>query len=696
MTSLPIRQTSCQQVRLIVLTASLLVPLISAQDLPATGTAIPGMAPFDTAMKALLQKYQVPGGSLAVLRDGKLIYARGYGWADVEGRGPVQPDSLFRIASLSKLFTATGIMKLVEQGKISLDKPALDYLDPSIKPAPGQTMTPQFAKVTVRHLLWHAGGWDRDKAGGYDPMFQNAAVTKALGVPSPAGCSDVIRWMMSRPFDFEPGQRSVYSNFGYCILGRVIEKVSGKPYEQYMQEEILIPLGIGRMSIGSSLLSGRKTGEVKYYNFPSAPGALSVFPDMPGIVPQQYGGWDLRALDSHGGWIASAIDIARLIKGLDFDVSATTFLKKETIQQMIARPAQPIAFPQDLLFYGFGTMVRPGVNDGNWWHSGSLPGTSTYFVRDGKDRTTWIMLLNYRDPQSAIFTDLDNLGWNTMPLVSSFPAADLFPQFAAAPQLAANRQSVTIDPPYAQQEIALTSAFGEQDLAVGVLDGADWLKATVSAARTPALLRIKVDPAGFEEGTQKAVVKVTTLLNVINIEVAMNVTGVPSITAIRNAASHLEGPIAPNSLVEIAGVNLDRAALTADDGSVIQVDESRQFVAPAQWSPGSTVRVTATLPDGRSGSFDVQVENTSPGLFSASAADGVLTIVATGLRNQTDLAVIGVFAEGNWARVLSVTPSADMPGVDVVQALLPDPSLKEFDLVLIVDGKSSNTLHINP
>ena len=121
-------------------------------------------------------------------------------------------------------------------------------------------------------------------------MFQNTAVTKAMGVPSPATCTDIIRWMLNRPLDFAPGQRYAYSNFGYCILGRIIEKVSGQPYETYLQQKILAPLGIGRMSIGSSLLSGRKPNEVKYYDYPGAPLANSVFPQAPGKVPEPDGG----------------------------------------------------------------------------------------------------------------------------------------------------------------------------------------------------------------------------------------------------------------------------------------------------------------------------------------------------------------------------------------------------------------------
>lgn len=411
-----------------MLMVGLLAAALAAQDVPTTGVANPSLAGFDREMLAFLAKHDIPGGALAVMREGKLIYARGYGWADVESKTPVRPDSLFRLASLSKIITAVGVMKLVESGKLTLDRPAIEYLG-SLRPGPGKSVNPQFATVTLRQLLWHVGGWNRNATpGGYDPMFQNEKVTSELGVPSPAACTDVIRWMMSRPLDAEPGTKYAYSNFGYCILGRVIEKVTGKSYESFMRDDVLARMGIGRMWIGSSLPQGRRPDEVKYYAASGASPAASVFPELPKQVPATYGAWDLRTLDSHGGWIASAIDFARLIRAIDLDLPGATFLKKETISQMLARPPAPIAKPSDETFYGFGMQVRPGEGHGNWWHTGSLPGTATQFVRGGKDRTAWVLLFNHR-PSGQYTADMDRLGWNALATVKAFPSQDLFREF---------------------------------------------------------------------------------------------------------------------------------------------------------------------------------------------------------------------------------------------------------------------------
>src|SRR5207302_1075124 len=117
--------------------------------------------------------------------------------------------------------------------------------------------------VTISHLLHHRGGWDRDKS--FDPMFHSGPIVRELKIDPPAGADAVVRYMLRRPLDFTPGARYVYCNFGYCLLGRVIEKVTGERYEDYVKKEVLAPLGIGRMRQGRTLLKDRAPDEVKYY-----------------------------------------------------------------------------------------------------------------------------------------------------------------------------------------------------------------------------------------------------------------------------------------------------------------------------------------------------------------------------------------------------------------------------------------------
>ena len=206
---------------------------------------------FDREMEAFMQARNIPGGALAVVKDRRLVYARGYGWADREKMIPVQPASLFRIASVSKPITAVAVLKLIEEGRLSLDTRALPLLGLTPLIASFRDPEPRLRQITIRHLLQHTGGWDRDKS--FDPMFRPEQIAQAAHSPSPATAEQIIRYMLSMPLAFDPGTRHAYSNFGYCVLGRVIEKVTGGPYEKFVREKILAPAGITDMRIGATL-----------------------------------------------------------------------------------------------------------------------------------------------------------------------------------------------------------------------------------------------------------------------------------------------------------------------------------------------------------------------------------------------------------------------------------------------------------
>ena len=248
---------------------------------------------------------------------------RGFGFSDRQKHQPVQPDSLFRIASVTKPFTATAIMQLVERGKLKFDDRAFAVLGMS-RDATGD---PRLKEITINELLHHTAGWDRDTS--FDPMFRSVKIARTFNAPPPANQEQIIRYMLTQPLDFNPGQREAYSNFGYCVLGRVIEKVSGKPYEKYVQQEVLAPLGIHDMRLGRSLPADRADREVIYYNKGTAPSVFAS--DLGKQVPWQYGGWDIEAMDSHGGWIASAVDLVRF--GESFNGNAERKVLDEQVIQ---------------------------------------------------------------------------------------------------------------------------------------------------------------------------------------------------------------------------------------------------------------------------------------------------------------------------------------------------------------------------
>ena len=388
---------------------------------PMTGTPVPELAAFDSLIPALMAKWGVPGGAVAVMKDGKLILARGYGWADTAARTPVEPDALFRIASISKPVTAIAILRLAEEGKLRLDDPVLPYVQ-HLAPRGGPADA-RWRRVTLRHLLTHTGGWDRDREGGFDPMFRPTEAARETGQPAPASAETVVRWMLTKRLDFDPGARYAYSNFGYALLGRVIERVTGQPYESYVRERVLRPAGVTRMRIGRSLLAGRAPGEVRYYDGQVVP---SVFPGTPARVPFAYGGFHLEAMDAHGGWLASAPDLLRVLRVVDRLPSPPDLLSSLSTAEMIARPAPPL--PSDsVVWYALGWQVRPSRGDANWWHGGSLPGTATLLVRSYHG-FGWAALFNRRlsRDSTSFAAELDRTMWQALRGVERWPGHDLF------------------------------------------------------------------------------------------------------------------------------------------------------------------------------------------------------------------------------------------------------------------------------
>ena len=404
----------------------------SAPQNVSTGAGDEQLISYDRRIRDYITRHRVPGIAVAVTNESRLVYAQGFGYADVATRELVQPTSLFRIASISKPITAVAILQLLEHGKLDLDSKVFDVLDftEQIKDF-GAEVEPRLKDITIRHCLQHRGGWDRDKS--FDAMFQSVRFAKELGAPPPATPDVVIRAMLKQQLDFEPGERYAYSNFGYCLLGRVIEELTGQSYEEYVKEHVLAPIGITQMRIGHSRLEGRVQNEVRYYQ----PGTgKSVFADdLEEVVPWPYGGWNLEAMDSHGGWIASAVDLARFACAFD-DPQNSPLLSQKKIEMMYERPPglagqEDNGSPREP-YYSLGWMNRTVENNEvNHWHTGSLSGTATIMIRrhDGKN---FVALLNTRTSPSAshLGREIDQLLHAAAAEVTTWPKTDQFPSFA--------------------------------------------------------------------------------------------------------------------------------------------------------------------------------------------------------------------------------------------------------------------------
>jgi N-acyl-D-amino-acid deacylase len=401
-----------------------------------SGAVEPKLAAYDDLMKRFMAEFKPPGAALAVAYHGRLVYARGFGHADFEKREPVEPASLFRIASLSKSFTAAAVLHLVEKGHFKLDDKVFRLLKIEPHLQPGAKVDPRLYEIEVQHCLHHTGGWDRDKS--LDPMGADAAeeVAKELKVQLPITPLQIVRVTMGKRLDFAPGTKYVYSNYGYCVLGRLIQEFSQRPYHEFVTQQILAPIGIRQMRLGKNLLVDRAPGEVKYYDSGKRTGRAISGPNIGKQVPLPYGVECIETMDANGGWIASAVDLVRWAVALD-DPRKCRVLNTASMEAMLAPPPGPVGHgpkgkPKET-YYGCGWEVRPNLQKpGTYtkWHTGGLAGSSTLLVcRD--DGIDWAVLFNCDAPRDGqAFADLiDPLLHKPGDEIWDWPKIDLFARF---------------------------------------------------------------------------------------------------------------------------------------------------------------------------------------------------------------------------------------------------------------------------
>jgi CubicO group peptidase (beta-lactamase class C family) len=376
---------------------------------------------LETGLSSLLRKYSIKGASVAVARDGRLIFAKGIGYADVEEEVPVEPKHMFRVASVSKLITAVAIMKMRDQGLLDLDDRVfgpegilndslyLSYRDSRVE------------NITILHLLDHSSGWNR-RFG--DHMFMPHAISREINVPLPVRTPDIISFALQRRLHFNPGSGSSYSNLGYAILGEIIEKISGRTYEEYVQETVLFPLGIFDMRIGRNLEADRFENEVKYYEQTNAMRVSSIY-DFETLVPFSNGGNDIETLGAAGGWVASPAELLKLVVAIDHECSGYKILSDESIRILAG------------IDFNNGNPVGWAGTDrsGNWWRTGTFSGTSAQIMRQNNG-LSWTVLLNtstYRG--SSLSREINQIVRSALNRVEHWPEHDLFYHFESMPFL---------------------------------------------------------------------------------------------------------------------------------------------------------------------------------------------------------------------------------------------------------------------
>lgn len=342
-----------------------------------------GPVTLDEPIEELMRSYRVAGLSLAVARDDRLVLAKGYGMADPEAGEKVTPNHKFRVASISKPVTAVTIMYLVEREAEFEDLLERWVFGPD--GVLGETYgTPPYPdrvyRMTVRHLLQNTSGWTND---GGDPMFFEPTMTR----------NDLIDWMLDqREPANEPGTTYHYLNFGFCLLGRVIEKLTGVDYETYAKR-VLAECGSHGMEIGGATLAERKSGEVVYTE------------DAYEMLPTR--------MDSHGGWIARPIDLLRFAARSDGRTESSILHPDSTAQMLTGSAANPE--------YGHGWVTRGD----RYGHDGGLPGTIAFLLRRA-DSITYALTTNSQSEDETFVDEMKALLADLSTVAADWPGHDLY------------------------------------------------------------------------------------------------------------------------------------------------------------------------------------------------------------------------------------------------------------------------------
>jgi len=341
---------------------------------------------MEDCIEAYLRKWKVPGISLSITKNGALLYNQAFGFADPRKKEPLTTSHRFRIASLSKSITSDCVFRLIESGKLTLSDKVFGssgLLSTRFKKVRKNSYLEQ---VSIEHLLTHmVGDWGNETD---DPMFLNNKMDH----------DELIYWTLERRrLTRVPGKDYKYSNFGYCLLGRVIEEATGKPYEISASDLVFQPSGMTSLDLTGNTLEERKNLEV-------------IYSDQTGYDPY---GFNFKRMDSHGGWISTSQDLARFLVHVDGFPTKPDILNADSIKTMTT-PASP--------GYAKGWCVN---RFNNWWHNGSLQGSLSFMVR-AQNGFCMVALINSRRWKSLMDAELDKLTWDIISKVTNWPQADLF------------------------------------------------------------------------------------------------------------------------------------------------------------------------------------------------------------------------------------------------------------------------------
>ena len=353
---------------------------------------IPDLLAMDKKVNAYLNKWHMKGASLAITRGDSLVYAKGYGWADEENGLEMTPRHILRMASVSKLITAAGIMVLHDRGDLNINDtvfgPSGILNDSTIT---ALIKDKNYYKITVEHLMRHQAGFRRD------PLFSSRDVMHQLQLDHAPEAEDFYRVVLNRRLKFAPGSWQSYSNFGYLLLSKIIEKVSGMPYDEFIRTEVLEPAGCYDMHIAGTYYEDKRDNEVRYYTHEGDGKYIEEYTDSDVMVERCYGGNNIPLLSGAGAWCGSPAEIARFVASIDGRPEVPDIITKESVDLMTGY------YDRDTFSLGWND-THP---DKGWSRTGTLSGT-TALVKLFPDGECWVFISNtstWKGPRQANYTD---------------------------------------------------------------------------------------------------------------------------------------------------------------------------------------------------------------------------------------------------------------------------------------------------
>ena len=340
----------------------------------------PQLEDMENKIKRYLLRWEINGAQIAVTRNDSLLYVKGFGWADMEKKQEMQPSNIMRLASVSKLLTAVGVMRLAEAGTLKLSDHVFGPKGILNDTAFTNAIKDQrYLDITVEQLLRHKAGFT---TGAGDPMFSTRYIMMQNRLTTPPDNNTLMKILLKRRLGFTPGTAKRYSNVGYMLLSMIIEKKTRMSYEDYMRKFVFEPAGCYDFHIAGSYEKDRRKNEVKYYMHKGSEPVYE-YNNSGRMVEKCYGENDIPNLKGAGAWCASAAELSRLVASIDLLPGVKDILSKKSVEFM-TREMPDHDFS---IGWNFCPKGRP------WIRTGSLSGTSALVLRY-PDGECWILITN--------------------------------------------------------------------------------------------------------------------------------------------------------------------------------------------------------------------------------------------------------------------------------------------------------------